>query len=566
PDGRSVCFVSNKNGIYNLYLLDSSRAEPYPITDALSGCFAPTWSPDGKSIAFTAFFRGGFDVFLMTEIRPRVADGDELELTAFMRRTTRPDSSALVTPGDVLLEERSHRIFEEDLEFTSYVRKADSPIEHRPLGVVDTVAVADSTAAADSVDATPVIGTRVTDTLETTEGTVPDFRPPDTPPADSTTLAVTPQSDTTPFEVHTYKRKFSPDLVTGGLGYDTFYGLQGQSFFVISDFLGDHQFFIVTDLVNTIDQSNIQVYYAYRPRRIDYGIGLFHSKYYYIDYDDRLFSDRTYGMLANASRPFSKFTRVQFDAYMIFINRVFSDANDEGIFEDRFARVGLGSLSLVHDDISWGMTGPVNGRRYRLSAEYAPGGLSEGVSYQAVALDFRQYFRLGRRYSLGLRVGGGVSGGNSAKRFYLGGVENWIGSKIGDINVYDVEGLYFSQVITPLRGFNYYDIVGNKYFIANAEFRFPFIDRLAMRFPLPIVLSQIAGALYFDMGSAWQGDQFHGATSDGGFHLKDLKASFGYGLRANLGFVVFRFDQAWRTDLRNVLGHPKSYFSLGADF
>ena len=35
---------------------------------------------------------------------------------------------------------------------------------------------------------------------------------------------------------------------------------------------------------------------------------------------------------------------------------------------------------------------------------------------------------------------------------------------------------------------------------------------------------------------------------------------------ANLGFVVLRFDHAWRTDLRSVEDRPASYFSLGADF
>ena len=68
-------------------------------------------------------------------------------------------------------------------------------------------------------------------------------------------------------------------------------------------------------------------------------------------------------------------------------------------------------------------------------------------------------------------------------------------------------------------------------------------------------------------GSAWTRESgFHGATNAGGFRLDDIRASFGYGLRANLGIVVLRFDQAWRTDLRGVADRPESYFSLGADY
>lgn len=572
PDGQRICFVSNRNGIYNLYLIDAAHEKPYPVTDALSGCFSPTWSPDGTSIAFTAFFRAGFDIFLMTDIRPKGDSGEELALTAFMQGQIAGDSGAVLTKADIRLADRSPRTIDETLEFTSYVKRAEGPYERKPLAISDSVNVGErapgqtdegrgeSSAAREIVfDPGAAPGTGEATAAES-ESVAAGEEP-------ATTHSET-VSDTLPYEVHSYKRKFSPDLVTGGLGYDTFFGLRGQSFFVISDYMGDHQIYIVSDLINTIDQSNIQVYYAYRARRIDYGIGLFHSKYYYVNFENRLFSDRTYGFLANTARPFSKFTRLQLDGTLIFIDRAFSTANPatNKFDDDRFARVGLGALSLVHDDISWGITGPVNGRRYRLAFEYAPPGLSKGISYQAVSLDFRQYTRIGRRYTFALRFGAGVSGGESPKRFYLGGVENWIGTTIGRNDVYDVEGLYFSQAITPLRGYDFYELSGNKYFVLNAEFRFPFVDRLAMRFPLPLVLTRVGGALFADFGSAWRGNDFRGVTTAGGFRLNDIRASFGYGLRANLGFLVLRFDQAWRTDLREVAARPKFYFSLGADY
>jgi hypothetical protein len=33
-----------------------------------------------------------------------------------------------------------------------------------------------------------------------------------------------------------------------------------------------------------------------------------------------------------------------------------------------------------------------------------------------------------------------------------------------------------------------------------------------------------------------------------------------------LGFLLLRYDLAWKTDFGSVVAHPKSYFSLGADF
>lgn len=545
PDGERVCYVSNKNGIYNLYLIDSTRSRTVPITDALSGCFSPTWSPDGQNIAFTAFFRAGFDVFLMKNIRPKGDSLGQLAPTAFMRRQLGLDSNRFVRRQAIDLEEQAPKALEEDLEFTSYVKHGQTPFEKKPLAS-DSAAADTARPAADTAlvhvparDSSFHRAWASTDTLE---------------------------SDTTPLAIHKYHLRFSPDLVTGGLGYDSFFGLRGQSFFVISDYLGDQQIYIASDLINTIDQSNVQIFYAYQPRRIDLGLGVFHSKYYYVDFDNRLFSDRTYGFQASASRPFSRFTRLELDGLMVFIDRRYFGSDSLGNYDDRSDRVGLGVLSLVHDNASWGMTGPMNGRRYRVSFEYAPGG-RKGIAYQALTSDLRQYTRLGKRYSLALRVSaGGTLGGDKDKRFYLGGVSNWIGSKIASPSVYDVEGLYFSEVVTPFRGYDLYAISGNKYMVANAEFRFPFVDQLAMRFPLPLVLSQVGGALFTDFGSAWTDNGYWSYSPEGVFHLRYLRASFGYGLRANLGIVVLRFDEAWRTDLRTVDARPAFYFSLGADY
>jgi len=566
PDGKRICYISNKNGIYNLYLIDSVQARPYPITDALSGCFSPTWSPDGNSIAFSAFFRGGFDIFLIKDIRPKGDSTGELAMTAFMRRQHGLDSATFVTRHGIELEERAPKVLDEDLEFTSYVKPAESPYQKQPLAPDSSKA--DSTKSRSDTAAAPGLAMPA----GSQSSAVPDTSPAATAVRDTTRapsgIAVAPPGDTAGYPVRKYRLKFTPDLVTGGLGYDTFFGLRGQSFFVISDYMGDHQIFIASDLINTIDQANIQVFYAYQPHRIDLGIGMFHSKYYYVDFSDRLFSDRTYGLQATAARPFSRFTRLELDGLLVFIDRRYYDTNPEtGAYDDRSDRVGLGVLSLVHDNAGWGLTGPVSGRRYRVSFEYAPGGLSEGVAYQALTADARQYTRISGRYGLAWRLGAGISGGDSPKRFYLGGVSNWIGSRIAESGVYDVEGLYFSEVVTPFRGYDYYAISGNKYAVFNGEFRFPFVDQLAIRFPLPMVLTRIGGVLFTDMGSAWSDNKvFQGATGVGGFRLKDIRAAFGYGLRANLGFVVLRFDEAWRTNWRTVEPRPAFYFSLGADY
>jgi outer membrane protein assembly factor BamA len=163
-------------------------------------------------------------------------------------------------------------------------------------------------------------------------------------------------------------------------------------------------------------------------------------------------------------------------------------------------------------------------------------------------------------------MAGGVSDGANPKKYYLGGTSNWIGSALPGLDVYGVENLYFSKVVTPLRGYNYYEIQGSKFAMANFEFRFPFIEYFAVRFPLPIVLSRMRGAIFLDVGAAWdENEKFRGTTTDGPFRLVSIKSGFGYGARVNLGFIVMKFDQAWKTDL-NKTSSPKYYFSLGAEF
>jgi len=519
PDGKKICFVSDRNGTYNLYVVDLDSSVVFPITNVLSGCFSPSWSKDGDKIAFSAFQKGGWDIFLIKEIKPAVEEEYSLIKTPYLLAL---EKDTISTTTDTLQVEEP---IQSRLDFSSYVFKAGK-------GELDSLA--------------EMVEVKVVEKKDTISYRLPNGE----------------------YRERKYKLKFSPDLVSGALSYDTYFGFQGQSFIAISDMLGDHTFILATDVVNTIDQSNFQIFYFYQARRLNVGGGILHTKYYYIDDLDRLFSDRVYGALAYLSLPFSKFTRAELNLSHISIDRKYYDLNPYTlIYDDRSAKVLLASLSWINDTVIWGHTGPINGTRSLLSYEYAPYITPRSTTYGAAMMDYRKYFHFKKRYDFVFRLSGGFSHGDDKKRFFLGGQSNWIGPSSGSENIYGINDLYFGNVITPLRGYKYFDISGTKFFLTNIELRYPFVEHFIMKFPLPLTLRYINGALFYDMGAAWdENKKFKGGTSKDGTKLKDIKAGFGFGARANLGFFVLRYDVGWATDFDWVSSKPQHYVSLGAEF
>ncbi len=55
PDGEKIAFASNRNGFWDLYLLDLSSGDVTQLTDTPQYEGAPTWSPDGSFMAFESY-------------------------------------------------------------------------------------------------------------------------------------------------------------------------------------------------------------------------------------------------------------------------------------------------------------------------------------------------------------------------------------------------------------------------------------------------------------------------------------------------------------------------------
>src|SRR5258706_7945819 len=55
PEGKRISFSSNRNGFWDLYLLDLTSGKTTQLTDTSDYESAPSWSPDGAFLAYETY-------------------------------------------------------------------------------------------------------------------------------------------------------------------------------------------------------------------------------------------------------------------------------------------------------------------------------------------------------------------------------------------------------------------------------------------------------------------------------------------------------------------------------
>ena len=66
PDGRYIAFESERDGNWEIYVMDSDGSNPRRLTDHPAEDKYPSWSPDGRHIAFqSSRDHGNYEIYVM---------------------------------------------------------------------------------------------------------------------------------------------------------------------------------------------------------------------------------------------------------------------------------------------------------------------------------------------------------------------------------------------------------------------------------------------------------------------------------------------------------------------
>ena len=551
PDGKEILFVSDLNGITNIYkkrieLTDSDSVvsvadiKPVPITNSLTGISQLSVSKDGLKLVFATLYEGAYNLFLMNNPFEPKTDKTTLQPTVYITK---------------LREKESGKKVKENL--TGNILSIDS-------ARVNSLAFYTGS----YVDTSKTYGDSIKiDFGNYVFGNSSNIKT-DTSNASKFTLADKLDAEGN-YKVNRYKITFSPDIIYANAGYSSLYGLLGTTVFSFSDVLGNHRLIGVTSLQIDLKNSDYGLAYYYLANRLNYGIEGFHTARFVIlsrGFGASLYRFRDFGFVGSLSYPLNKFYRIE--GGLSWLNILAENLDNPVEPSDKVSYV-IPSISLIHDNSLWGFTAPIDGTRYRFDLLGNPGFFQRNLDFYSVLGDYRTYFRFWDYYSFAFRLSGGYSGGSTPQRFFIGGIENWINRRFatGDIPLESASDFAFLTPALPLRGFDYAQEIGTKYGLLNLELRFPLI-RYLVTGPLPILFSNIFGAAFIDMGAAWNNNKqlkFFERNSEGSVVTKDLLIGTGFGARIFLFYFLTRFDVAWAYNVQHF-STPKFYFSLGYDF
>lgn len=599
-DDRLV-FVSDQNGIPNIYEYERESRSVYPLTDLQSGVMQISISNDGTRLAFNALDEGSPNIYMIrspfsrrmdqrltpnewAEQRAQEGPADRVPAIRYAREliSNRSDGNVL-NAREVLSELQQPQTTDEAQRDTSDRQRTDR-VDFRNYQFGENV-VRDSTLELrdDPRNFEP--------DDNVTEGGL--YRPKD------------------------YRLQFSPDISYAAGQVNTFTGSSAFAFATLSDLFGDHQLTLGSDLTFDLRNSDYLIQYGYMRNRTNFFASFNHQSRNYQTYFGELIRFRTFNLSTDFQYPLNRYQRFDYGISAIGIYRDFSSVrslgqqnaqNDQSFFLNPAVSF-TGDFTIPQP----GMITPGGGSRYSIRLSGSPYITSDTPQFATLLGDYRKYFNLGNRTSFAFRGSGAYSIGRDSQTFFMGGMLGWINQRWSDAEIpFDrLADTFFTMPATPLRGHEFNTTFGDRFSLVNAEFRFPLFAAV-LPGPIPLIpLYNITGAAFVDIGAAWgfdipysrfteqNGDPIIFETRDAELDFKvaekqeyfldpntgrerqgppqegdissivvdgDLLIGAGFGLRTILLGLPFRYDVGWPYYRGGFDGSPIHYFSIGIDF
>lgn len=518
-----LAYTSDRTGIWNIYFHDLESGKESPVTDIMTGIFQISWSKDDSRLVYAGYEKGGWDIYTMNNPLDRERLDAIPTLSNYLkRRDVQLDlsySDTLPVPEVQAKDPFQSHVFARDGQFT-----------------------------------------------DMTTGTAPEQ------------VAVSGVDSTGEYKVNEYKTQFTVDLVDAQAGYSNFFGVQGNALMIFSDIMGNHRIQFGFELYRDLENSDLILGYDYLPHRMNYHVMLYNFPDQYVSFSNlywNLWSFRNYGAVLGIDYPFSKYSR--FESSFNWLN-VFQSITRIPLIpqleEERHSlnySYFIPEAKFSFDNVLYGSLYPVDGWRMELGLKASPDLDWSSRQFVTLRTDLRRYFKFAKDYSIAMRFSAAASQGKTPEKFMAGGVANWLNYRLDNAYINylnDYEDLYFSEYVLPARGARYFELVGTHYTALNAEFRFPFIEYLSVKWPISMVLGNVRGLVFSDWVKTWDESQLAGRSLDQILftNQQNIYWGTGFGMRVNLGIFILRYDLAFDMSEETLWPNRQHLWSLGLDF
>lgn len=599
-DGRLV-FVSDQNGIPNIYEYDVETRTVYPLTDLQSGVMQISISYDGTRLAFNALNEGSPDIYMIrspfsrrmdrrltpnqwAEMRSETGPADRVPAIQYARELISNRTEGNVLRAREVLSEIQAPQTTGRAERDTTEQQSTDRIDFRNYQFGETV---------------------VRDTTLELRDDPRNFEPDDNVTEDGR------------YRPKDYRLQFSPDISYAAGQVNTYTGSSAIAFVTLSDLFGDHQLTLGSDLTFDLRNSDYLIQYGFLRNRTNFFASFNHQSRNYQTFFGELIRFRTFSLNTDFQYPLNRYQRFDYGISAIGIYRDFSSVRSLGERnaqnDNSFFLNPAVSFTGDYTIPQAGSITPGGGSRYSVRLSGSPYLTNETPQFATLLADYRKYFDLGNRTSFAFRGSGAYSLGRDSQTFFMGGMLGWINQRWSDAEIpFDrLADTFFTLPATPLRGHEFNTTFGDRFSLVNAEFRFPLFAAV-LPGPIPLIpLYNITGVAFVDAGAAWGFDipysRFNdqsgqpivyaergseldfrvadkqeiflnpntgmprqGSPQDGDISSTiidgDLLIGAGFGLRTILLGLPFRYDVGWPYYRGGFDSSPIHYFSIGIDF